>query len=390
MNRVNLVADVLHVLGAAAWVGALLGLVLVRAAPSRRAVVLAAGGVVLLGVTGVVRAAFELLHLSQLWNTSYGVALLVKTAILLVALATGWFLRARIRVRASAELGLVVVIVVAVSVLVLLRPGRNVIAAPSQVQATQLSPAPPAPPPDAVVLAKEVGSLGVAIELEPRRITAIVLSPAGGGLSGLEVRLDGSATSMCGPGCYRADLAPGRKATAEISGFGPVRRTSFDVPRLARPADELVRRLQQRYRALVSVNFVEQLRSDQTHRITARWLLEQPNRVDYAIPGGAQGIVIGGRRWDRSSPAAKWQESAQTPLEQPATQWSYATNAHVIADDGATKTVSFVDPTVPAYFTVQFDATTLRPRVLHMTAAAHFMTDSYTSFNSPRAIYPPR
>jgi copper transport protein len=390
LNRVNLAADVLHVLGAAAWVGALLGLVLVREAPPRRAVVLAAGGVVLLGVTGVVRASFELLHPSQLWSTSYGVTLLVKTAILLAALAAGWFLRARIRVRASVELALVVAIVVAVSVLVLLRPGRNVIAAPSQVQATQLSPAPPPPPPNAVVLAKEVGPLGVAIALESRRVTAIVLSPAGGGLSGLDVRLDGNATTTCGHGCYRADLAPARTIAVEISGFGPIRETSFDVPHGSRPANGLVRRLQRRFRALASVRFVEQLRSDPTHGITARWLLEQPDRVDYAIPGGAQGIVIGGHRWDRATPAAKWQESAQTPLTQPATQWNYAANAHVIADHGATTTVSFVDPTVPAYFTVRFDAKTLRPRVVHMTAAAHFMTDRYESFNSPRAIYPPR
>jgi copper transport protein len=390
LNRINLVADVLHVLGAAAWVGALLGLVLVRDTPPRRAVVLAASGVVLLGVTGVVRASFELLHLSQLWTTSYGVTLLVKTAILLAALAAGWFLRARIRVRASVELGLVVAIVVAVSVLVLLRPGRNVIAAPSQVRATELSPAPPPPPQDALVLAKEVGPLGVAVALEPRRVTAIVLSPAGGGLSGLDVRLDGNPTNTCGHGCYRTDLAPGRTLDVEISGFGPIRETSFTVPHGSRPADDLVHLLQRRYRALASVRFLEQLRSDPTHGITARWLLEQPDRVDYAIPGGAQGIVIGGHRWDRETPAAKWQESIQTPLTQPATQWNYATNAYVIADDGATKTVSFVDPTVPAYFTLRFDATTLRPRVLHMTAAAHFMTDRYEGFNSPRAIYPPR
>ena len=390
LNRVNVVADVLHVLAAAAWVGALLGLLLVREAPPRRTVALAAGGVALLGVTGVVRASFELLHLSQLWNTSYGIALLVKTAILLAALGAGWLLRTRIRVRASVELGLVVAIVAAVSVLVLLRPGRNVIAAPSQVQATQLSPAPPVPPSGALVLAKEVGPLGVAIALEQQRITAIVLSPAGGGLSGLDVVLDGSPTKTCGHGCYRVERAPGRTVAIAITGNGPVRRVSFVVPRLARPADGLVRRLQLRYRALASVRFYEELRSDPTHGITARWLLEQPNRVDYTIPGGAQGIVIGGRRWDRATPAAKWQESAQTPLTQPATQWNYATNAHVIADDGATKTVSFVDPTVPAYFTVRFDATTLLPRVLHMTAAAHFMTDRYESFNSPRAIYPPR
>jgi copper transport protein len=125
LARVNLVADVLHVVGASAWVGALLGLLLVRDSPPRRAVALAAAGVVLLAATGVVRASFELLHLSQLWNTSYGITLLVKTALLLVTLAAGWFLRARLHARASVELGLAAVIVVAVSVLVLLRPGRN-------------------------------------------------------------------------------------------------------------------------------------------------------------------------------------------------------------------------------------------------------------------------
>jgi len=248
---VNVVADVLHVLGAAAWVGALLGLVLVRAAPRRRAVALAAGGVVVLGVTGVVRASFELLHLSQLWNTSYGITLLVKTAILLVALAAGWFVRSRLRVRAGVELGLVALLVVAVSVLVLLRPGRNIAVEPlQQVQATQLSPAPPAPPADAYVLAKEVGPLGLAIAVESRRITAIVLSPAGGGLNGLDVRLDGYTTTSCGQGCYRADLVPGRAVNVEIGSFGPTRQTSFALPRFPRAATDLVRRLRKRYRAL--------------------------------------------------------------------------------------------------------------------------------------------
>jgi hypothetical protein len=362
-----------------------------RDAPRRRAVVLAAGGVVVLAVTGVVRASFELLHLSQLWNTSYGVTLLVKTAIQLAALAAGWFVRGRIRLRASVELGLVAVLVIAVSVLVLLRPGRNVAAEPlQQVQATQLSPAPPAPPPDAVVLAKEVGPLGLAIAVEPRRITAIVLSPAGGGLNGLDVRLDGHTTATCGQGCYRADLVHGRAVGVEIGRFGPTRQTSFVLPRFPRAAADLVRRLRKRYRALTSIRYLEHLRSDETHAITARWLLEKPNRVEYSIPGGAQGIVIGTRRWDRATPRARWQESAQTTLPQPATQWNFATNAYVIADDGATKTVSFADPTVPAYFTVTLDAKTLQPRVLHMTAAAHFMRDSYEAFSLARAIFPPR
>jgi hypothetical protein len=162
------------------------------------------------------------------------------------------------------------------------------------------------------------------------------------------------------------------------------------LPRFPRVAADLVSRLRKRYRALTSVRYLERLRSDPTHAITAHWLLEKPDRVEYSIPGGAQGIVIGTRRWDRSTPQAPWHESAQTTLPQPATQWSFATNAHVIADDGATKTVSFADPTIPAYFTVRLDAKTLQPRVLHMTAAAHFMTDTYETFSLPRAIFPPR
>jgi copper transport protein len=126
LNRVNVLADVLHVAGAAAWVGALVGLVALRDASSRRAAALALAGLLLLGVTGIVRASFELPHPSQLWNTSYGRALLVKTGILLVALGVGWVLRARLRRRAAVELVLVAALVVAVSVLVTLRPGRNV------------------------------------------------------------------------------------------------------------------------------------------------------------------------------------------------------------------------------------------------------------------------
>jgi hypothetical protein len=312
--------------------------------------------------------------------------LLVKTGLLLVALAVGWLVRARVRARAGVELVLVAGILVAVSVLVLLRPARNVVAAPA-VQAAQPSPAPPVPPAAAVVLARELGPLGVAIEAEPKRLTAIVLSPAGGGLSGLDVRIDDKGTSSCGAGCYRVDARARGRVAVEIGGYG---RTTFAVPEHAPPADALVRRLQRDFRALRSVTFREHLASDPKHAITALWRLERPNRVEYRIPGGAQGIVIGGRRWDRPSPSARWQPSPQTPLTQPATQWSYATNAHVLADDGDTRTVSFADPTVPAYFILIYDARTFRPIVLHMTAAAHFMTDRYLQFNAARAIRPPR
>jgi hypothetical protein len=52
--------------------------------------------------------------------------------------------------------------------------------------------------------------------------------------------------------------------------------------------------------------------------------------------------------------------------------------------------VSFVDPVLGAFFVLTFDRHTLRPRILHMTASAHFMTDRYAGFSPGRQIRPPR
>jgi hypothetical protein len=306
-------------------------------------------------------------------------------------LLVGWLVRTRPRDRAVVELVLVAALIVAVSVLVALRPGRNVATARTPVQAAQPSPAPPPPPPGAIVVAREAGPLGVAIAVEPKRLTATILSPAGGGLSHLRVHIDGALAAACGSGCYTAvGVAPGRVVTVEVEGFGPRQHVALAVPLQAASADTLVRRVRTVFRALRSVSYRERLASDVTHALVAQWTLEKPNRLEYSIDGGAQGIVIGAKRWDRETPTGQWVESAQTPLAQPATQWTYATNAHVLSETPTTTTVSFVDPTIPAWFTVSFDRRTLRPSVLRMTAAAHFMVDRYRTFNAPRSIRPPR
>ncbi len=391
VNRLNVPADALHIAGAAAWVGALVGLVVFRDVERRRFVLIALGGVLLLAATGIVRAWWELLHLSQLWDTSYGQTLLVKTGVLLGALALGWLLRARIRRRAGVELVFVAGIVIAVSVLVLVRPGRNIAAAPPvRISTAEPSPRSPAPAPGAVVIAQEVGDLGVALHLERQRTTAIVLSPAGGGLSGLDVRLNGRSAAACGHGCYTVDRAPESSVDVQIDRFGPTLRSTFVVPSDPRPADGLLRRVEVRYRTRRSVFFLERLASSPSHEVSALWRLEAPNRLAYQIPGGAEGLVIGNRRWDRSTPDTPWRESAQTQLPQPATQWNEIANVNVVATDPETETITFVDPTTPAYFEVVVDAHTLLPRSVRMTAAAHFMVDRYIRFNAPRAIYPPR
>jgi copper transport protein len=396
LTRVNVAADVLHVAAAAAWIGVLLGLLVlpVGAAEVRRGALLTLAAVVVLGLTGILRASYELLSGSQLWSTGYGRALLVKTALLLVTLGAGWVVRARLRLRLRLELVLVAFLVVAVAVLVQLRPGRNVVSlSVAAAQALEPSPPPPPPPRGAVVLAREAGPLAVALEAEPRRLTAIVLSPSGGGLSGLDVRFLPAdvRAAPCGSGCYRAQAAPGRRVTVEVEGFGPTRRATFSLPAEAPPADALVRRARAAFRAFVGVTYDERLASDETHRITARWRLEKPDRVAYTIPGGAQAVVVGRRRWDRDTPGTRWHASPQIPrLPQPATQWELETNAHVLSRTGSELVVSFADPTVPAFYTLTLDPRTLRPSVLHMTAAAHFMVDRYAGFSPVREIRPPR
>jgi copper transport protein len=378
LNRLNVVADVLHVLGASAWIGALVGLVAFR----RREERLAVAGVLLLGATGIVRASFELTAGSQLWSTSYGLTLIAKTGLLLVAVAIGLLWR-----RGRVELTVVALLVIAVAVLVQLRPGRNAPArAAAAAQASEPSRPPPPPPAGAVVLAHELGSLGVALAVEPRRVTVIVLSPAGGGLSGQQVRVAGRIATPCGSGCYRVGVTASGTVVVDVRDM----RTAFRIPRFPRPADDLVRRVLRRYHALRSVTYVEHLASDPTHAIDAVWRLEQPNRLAYTISGGPRAVVVGGRRWDSDGPGRPYVPSPQTPLPQPAAQWRYSTDAHVVAETQTTKTVTFVDPTVPAYFTIVVDDATLRPRVLHMTASSHFMTDRYTSFNAGPAIRPPR
>src|SRR5205814_108747 len=129
---------------------------------------------------------------SQVWSTSYGRALIVKTAVFVPVLGLGWvnrtfLLRAfsRLRRSATAEVVAIAGIVVAVAILTELRPGIDASrAAPAAV------PQPPAlPPRDAVVDARELGNLAVAVAREPRRVTVTIVGPDGTGVDRRRVRV---------------------------------------------------------------------------------------------------------------------------------------------------------------------------------------------------------
>ena len=163
------------------------------------------------------------------------------------------------------------------------------------------------------------------------------------------------------------------------------RRLTFAVPARAADAAQLVARATRTFRRLRSVSYVEWLASDPRHRLISTFTLEAPDRLRYTIRGGASATVIGTRRWDGCT------RSTTTPSPQPTPIWSgRITNAHLLRRTRNIAIVSFLNRSVPAWFTVAFDRRTLLPRTLRMTATAHFMQHRYTSFDARRRIFPPR
>ena len=81
-------------------------------------------------------------------------------------------------------------------------------------------------------------------------------------------------------------------------------------------------------------------------------------------------------------------------MTQPQPFWQSAVDAHVLGSVNVhgrpAWKVSFFDPKTPAWFTILVDKQTKHTLDLSMTAAAHFMHDTYGSFDAPLTIEPPR
>jgi copper transport protein len=403
----NIPFDIAHIAAAAAWVGVLTALVIgvPRALQANedgdafprflaRVSTVALVSVVVLAGTGVLRTIFELRNVQQLWTTGYGRALLVKIALLLALVVIGWVNRRslpaveRVRRNTAVELVLLAGVIVAVAFLTQLRPGRDAprsIAAPASAPPRFLSL--PKVAGDALVVAQPIGRYAVAVAVRPSTVDVLALAPSGSAANGLRVRVDDRPTESCGHGCYRMRLATPSPRLLRVS-VGDT-TSMFALPRHAAPGAEILSRAGRAFRSLRSVAYLESLASSPTNRIVTSWRLEAPDRVAYAIRGGADGIVIGAHRWDRA-PGEPWRRSISTPLDEPRPVWgTRITNARVLETTPRTVTLAWANPSIPAWFTASFDRRTFLPHALKMTAAAHFMHHRYVEFNGPRRIRPP-
>jgi copper transport protein len=379
--------DLAHLVAAAVWLGGLAALVYAlpragasdeeRGAAVRRFSSTALAAVAAIGLTGLGRALMELSAVSQVWSTSYGRALIVKTAIFVPLLGVGWLNRSRLlgafaRLRRSVGVELVAIagIVVAVAILTELRPGRD---APRPVPVAALPPV--LPPRDAVVDARELGDLAVAVARGPHSTTVTIVGPDATGVDGRSVEVNDVRATPCGSGCYRA---PGGGAVT-VDG----KPIAFDAPSTAPAAAKELARITAAYRASRTIVFDETLGSTPTNASVTRFVAVAPHRLSYDTRGGASARVIGDRRWDRAAPGARWVESPQTPLDVTQPYWSAPTNVHEVGPG----TFTFLDRSIPAWF--RLTVVRGRPTVDHMTAAAHFMVDRYVGFDVSATVSPP-
>ena len=395
-SSLEVVDDIVHVAAASVWLGGLVALGLTLRTRGDHALLLrrfsnfAVVAAIVLAGTGVVRALAELHSVSQLWTTGYGRALVVKTALLAALVGLGWVNRYRLlpRLREAAlrrnvvaELVVFAGLIVAVALLTDLRPGRDRAAA-----AAVASGPPPLPVSQMVVQARELGDYAVALAYRAPGVEVTVLGPNGEGVNGLTVTVNGVKAGSCGAGCYGAFVPFRRRATVTVNGD----ELAFALPAHPTRASALVARATRTFRALRSVDYVERLASSPRYKVVSEFTLEHPNKLEYRIRGGASGIIIGSRRWDRAR-GQPWVESGQTPLPQPEPIWAGRfTNAFLLKTTPATYVISFLKPLGPTWFTLTLDRRTLRPRALRMTTTSHFMTHRYTRFNAPPRIRPPR
>ncbi len=389
------VVDLAHSTSAAVWFGGLLALVFVvpsaddeseRRAIARRFSTIALASVIVLGLTGLGRAITELSAVDQIWSTSYGRALIIKTALFVPLLGVGWLNRsllagafARLRRSVLIEVTVITAIVGVVGVLTDLRPGKLVSQAVAPVAAPQAPGPPPLPPAAAVVDGRELGTLAVTVARLPREATVTLLDSDGTAASGRSVQIDGKATQVCGAGCYRAPVGAAGPLRVRVGG----RTLTFDLPSTAPDGRATLARVTRAYRAARTIVFDETLASTPTNAQTTRFVVVAPDRLSYRTRGGPAAIVIGTKRWDRETAHGRWLPSQQSRLAVTQPYWRTARNIHLVAPG----VLTFLDPTLPAVFRLELTGTRLDR--LGMTAAAHFMVDRYVGFDGPASVSPP-
>ena len=321
--------DGLHLVAAAAWAGGLAQVAHllwrdhrsgegVQLEPVRRYAGPALGLVAVVSLSGVGQAALLLPGWSAVWSTPYGQVLIVKTGLLLAAVAAAAVARLRalpggrgrlLRVATTTELWLVAGVLGVAALLVSSPPPT-----PTTAAASLLGPPPIDGP--AVRAMGLAGGLTVDIAAGDGRLDVSVISPSGG-VEGAAVDItavlpDGTTNELhprpCGPGCFTQELElPAGGARLQVTAAAPVwtgGRMEADVDWPPPPAQpERFEAMVQSMRAAGSVTVTESVRSSSAAADTAATEVTMTGAELVALMPWAGGGVIDVRPVDGQADA---------------------------------------------------------------------------------------
>lgn len=427
-----------HLIGAAIWLGGTALLVLVWAPSIRRGgralrrqlasdVIPRFGRVALPSfvaviATGTVSLLLQLGEISDLWDTAYGRVLTVKIALVAVIAGLAYWHARRLRPRMSGEgptdathtrrwrvlraqplLGVLVVAVVALLATFPLPP-RQLADADAVVALPACDPCPlPRPAPNELAVADDAGRFVVAgwLRRDGTGVTGTIrVLDYKGRPAGVPFSIRGSRETRCGRGCKRF-AAVG--AVVEVSVVDRGQRYSARLPARwaasrSRDARAILARAQQRMRALRSLRQVETITSGPGTYARTRFRLRAPNRLAYATDRGVENVVIGAQRWLRA-PDIPWQrETFGSGIAFSTRTWfrwtAFAQEVRLLrtwARGGQRfAELALMDPGTPVWIRLTVALDSRRVLREQQTSAGRFVRTTYSSFDQPLVITPPR
>jgi copper transport protein len=413
----GIVTETIHVGAAALWAGGILALAVQRPpggwtgidgrAFLKRFTPVALGAFALTALAGVLRGVQEVGSWHALLHSPYGVALVVKTSLVVLVVQLS-FLAWRQRVAVPKVEGGFVAAALAVAALLAGYPLPPARATGVETAAHRVAKDPGLPGAGDLTLGGRAGTTLVGLTLSPGEpgrndVFVYVLPLAGERRVPVALSLDERQVALdsCGTTCRRTalDLSGGEHIEVRVGG-SKTPAASFDVPHLPAPdGTQLFAQLEQRMHALTSYRLSQSLNSG-TDTLRTNYECRAPGQMRARSTGGFQTVWIGGTEYLKRGPGAGWLvESGGPSFPVLSFVWDDVPDrvldprivgtAHV---DGVDTTIlSFYGPLGSAayWFRLWVDPTGLVRRT-EMRAQGHFMDQRYSAFDAPIVINPPK
>jgi hypothetical protein len=208
------------------------------------------------------------------------------------------------------------------------------------------------------------------------------------------------APTSCGPGCLRLarPALAGKAIRIEVTIPRPGRPAAdaaFRLPaRLPPKGDSLLRQVNRTMGALRTLRYRQRLSAGRGSAVEARYTIQAPDRITFETSSGARVVIVGPNRWDWQGD--RWVKAGfpNPGVRLPAYPWEGAGGPRLlgraIVRGVPVRVLALVNPDGgPAWFRL-FVEPGGRVVSLEMLAPGHFMSETYTGFDEPLTIRPPR